>query len=148
MKILVVCLGNICRSPLAQGILESKLSSQHFVDSAGTAAYHLGKKPDSRSVAVAKKYNIDISTQRARQFSEKDFIDFDLIFAMDTQNFQDILALAKNEEEKEKVKLILNEIPNNALKDVPDPYYGNEEDFELVFNLLDSTCNEISKNIK
>jgi protein-tyrosine phosphatase len=143
----MVCLGNICRSPLAQGILSSKLSLNHEVDSAGTADYHIGKKPDSRSIEVAKKYNIDISNQRARQFKKEDFSYFDLIFAMDESNFNDILLLASNDLEKQKVKLILNQIPNNSFSDVPDPYYGNEKDFERVYNLLDNACYELIKNI-
>jgi protein-tyrosine phosphatase len=147
MKILMVCLGNICRSPLAQEILQSKLSAKYSVDSAGTAAYHIGKKPDSRSISVAKKYDLDISNQRARQFIQEDFTEFDVIYAMDSSNFDNILSLAKNEEERKKVKLILEEIPNNKSKNVPDPYYGNEVDFEQVFQLLDKACTQISQNI-
>lgn len=147
MKILMVCLGNICRSPLAQGILESKLPNNFFVDSAGTADYHIGKKPDSRSISVAKNHAIDISNQRARQFKKSDLSDFDLIFAMDKSNYNDILQLATNDIEKKKVKLILNEMPNISFNDVPDPYYGNEADFEMVYNLLDKACNQIMKNI-
>ncbi len=142
----MVCLGNICRSPLAQGILEKKISSKHIVDSAGTAAYHIGKKPDSRSVFIAKKYKIDITNQRARQFKKEDFKLFDLIFAMDQSNQKDILSLAENEKEKKKVKLILNEIPNFNLKDIPDPYYGGDDGFELVFEMLNKACSKIIEN--
>lgn len=142
----MVCLGNICRSPLAQGILESKLENDITVDSAGTAAYHIGKKPDSRSIFVAKKYQIDISNQKARQFKKEDFNHFDLIFAMDKSNYKDILHLASNEEEKQKVKLILQELPEYGFEDIPDPYYGNGDGFELVYDLLNKACNKIIEN--
>ncbi len=109
-KILMVCLGNICRSPLAEGILQSKVNKELvFVDSAGTAAYHVGNLPDERSIAVAKQYGIDISNQHARKFTEKDFLNFDVIYAMDKSNYQNIISLATSDEDVEKVKMILNE---------------------------------------
>ncbi|MBG7611202.1 low molecular weight phosphotyrosine protein phosphatase [Polaribacter sp. BAL334] len=142
----MVCLGNICRSPLAEGILKSKITSQNsFVDSAGTAAYHIGNQPDERSIFVAKKYGIDISNQRARKFSPEDFDNFDLIFAMDDNNFHDILKLSRNNSDKQKVKLILNEIHSNKISFVPDPYYGGNEGFENVFQMLDEACEIIIK---
>ena len=145
MKILMVCLGNICRSPLAEGILRSKLDENYFVDSAGTGNWHVGQPPDKRSVAVAKKYGIDISQQRARQFSPKDFEDFDLIFVMDESNFEDVISLTENENHKSKVKFIL-ENPEN--KNVPDPYYGGEEEFETVYRILDDATNEFITKLK
>lgn len=145
----MVCLGNICRSPLAEGILASKLPSDHFkVDSAGTGNYHLGKKPDSRSIQVAKANGIDISKQRARQFIAQDYEEYDYIFAMDGSNLQHILALAPNPKEKEKVKLILNELFDNENADVPDPYFGLENGFEIVYNMLDEACEVIAKKLK
>lgn len=142
----MVCLGNICRSPLAEGILKSKITSQNsFVDSAGTAAYHIGNQPDERSIIVAKKYGIDISNQRARKFSPEDFDNFDLIFAMDDNNFHDVLKLSRNNLDKQKVKLILNEIQPNKNNSVPDPYYGGNEGFENVFQMLDEACGIIIK---
>jgi protein-tyrosine phosphatase len=142
----MVCLGNICRSPLAEGILKSKITSQNsFVDSAGTAAYHIGNQPDERSIIVAKKYGIDISNQRARKFSTEDFDNFDLIFAMDDNNFHDILKLSRNNSDKQKVNLILNEIHSNKISSVPYPYYGGNEGFENVFQLLDEACEIIIK---
>jgi protein-tyrosine phosphatase len=148
-KILMVCLGNICRSPLAEGILASKLPSEHFiVDSAGTGNYHTGSNPDSRSVAVAKSKGIDISQQKARQFTPQDYNDFDYIFAMDSSNYQNILALAPNQKSKEKVKLILNELFYNENADVPDPYFGLENGFEIVYKMLDEVCESISANLK
>ena len=146
MKIVMVCLGNICRSPLAEGILKSK-SKNIYVDSAGTASYHIGKKPDSRSIEIGLKHNIDISNQRARQFSSDDFSKFDKIYVMDNDNYSKIISLAKNQEEIDKVDLILNEIYPNEFMSVPDPYYGGDQGFINIFNLLDKACEKIaSKN--
>jgi protein-tyrosine phosphatase len=140
-RILMVCLGNICRSPLAHGILESKLPPDKFyIDSAGTASYHIGSQPDRRSITVGKQNNIDISHQSARQFSVTDFERFDIIYAMDRSNYSDILSLAQHEDHAKKVKLIMDENPFSDIKNVPDPYYGDIKDFEAVFKLLDETC--------
>jgi protein-tyrosine phosphatase len=148
-KTLMVCLGNICRSPLAQGILQSKLDANFFsVDSAGTAAYHIGELPDQRSIAVAKKYGIDISNQRARKFDIKDFIEFDVIYAMDKENYQNICSLAKKDVDLRKVKMILNEINPSLNLSVPDPYYGVEKGFENIYQMLDEACEIIKKNYK
>jgi protein-tyrosine phosphatase len=148
-KILMVCLGNICRSPLAEGILQSKLDANFFsVDSAGTAAYHIGELPDQRSIAVAKKYGIDISNQRARKFDIKDFIEFDVIYAMDKENYQNICSLAKKDVDLRKVKMILNEINPSLNLSVPDPYYGVEKEFENIYQMLDEACERIKKNYK
>lgn len=144
----MVCLGNICRSPLAEGILKSKLNSDFFfIDSAGTAAYHTGELPDPRSIAIAKKNGIDISDQRARKFITNDFNEFDLIYAMDTENFQNICDMAKNESELLKVKMILNEINPSKNLSVPDPYYGGSHGFENVYELLDKACDIIIKKL-
>jgi len=148
-KILMVCLGNICRSPLAEGILQSKLDANFFsVDSAGTAAYHIGELPDLRSIAVAKKHGIDISNQKARKFNIKDFIEFDIIYAMDKENYQNICSLAKNNTELQKVKMILDEVKLSQNLSVPDPYYGGDDGFQNVYQLLDEACEKISKNYK
>ncbi|MFL1011351.1 low molecular weight protein-tyrosine-phosphatase [Flavisericum labens] len=144
-KILMVCLGNICRSPLAEGILKSKLSSESFtVDSAGTAAYHIGSTPDQRSVAVARKYGLDISNLRGRQFEVSDFDRFDLIYVMDRSNFQNVLKLARNDKDIAKVNMILNEVHPNKNYDVPDPYYGGDQGFENVYSMLDEACDIIA----
>lgn len=149
IKILLVCLGNICRSPLAEGILASKLPKDKFIiDSAGTGDYHIGKQPDVRSIAVAKKNGIDITKQKARQFSEKDFEDFDYIFAMDNSNQSDILELAKTTEEKAKVNLILNELFPAENVDVPDPYFGVENGFANVYELLNEVCDVIADKLQ
>ncbi|SHJ54206.1 protein-tyrosine phosphatase [Arenibacter nanhaiticus] len=146
-KILMVCLGNICRSPLAEGILTDKLDpNKVFVDSAGTAGYHIGKSPDPRSIAIARKYGIDISQQRCRKFTDSDFELFDHIFVMDKSNYDDIMALTKNDKDREKVSLLLNQIESN-LHEVPDPYYGGDEGFEKVYHLIDKACTIIAKEL-
>jgi protein-tyrosine phosphatase len=148
VKILMVCLGNICRSPLAEGILKSKLPTDKFiVDSAGTGSWHVGHSPDTRSIAVAKTKNIDISQQKGRQFNPDDFNDFDYIYVMDKSNYDDVLALAKNDQEKEKVQIILNELFPNENVDVPDPFYGMANGFEMVYNMLDDACTIIAEKL-
>ena len=144
----MVCLGNICRSPLAEGILMSKLSRKSFfVDSAGTGKWHVGKQPDERSIAIAKKNGIDISNQRGRQFTPADFDAYDYIYVMDTSNYDDVISLAQNQEHKAKVQLILNEIFPGENVDVPDPYYGTQFGFETVFKMLDETCDSIAEKL-
>ena len=150
MKILMVCLGNICRSPLAEGILKEKINSralQAEIDSAGTAAYHDGEKPDPRSQAIAFKHGIDISKQRARQFEVGDFEKFDRIFAMDSHNLQDLVALANNRQEAEKVEMILNKVHPDEDRSVPDPYYGGSDGFQKVYNMLNAACEIIADEI-
>lgn len=147
MKILMVCLGNICRSPLAEGILQSKVSKEVIVDSAGTSGFHQGELPDSRSIAVAKKYGIDLTNQRSRKFTSKDFDTFDVIYAMDYSNYRDIIALALTEEDKGKVKMILNESFLGEDRNVPDPYYGGEMGFENVYAMLEEACVKIASKI-
>ncbi len=145
----MVCLGNICRSPLAEGILKSKVNHLDVeVDSAGTAAYHIGEQPDRRSIEIAKKYGIVLSNQRARQFSINDFDEFDKIYAMDTSNYANIIALSRNESDRDKVNLILNEITPTAFKSVPDPYYGGSNGFQNVYQMLDDACNKIVENLE
>lgn len=146
-KILMVCLGNICRSPLAEGIMRSKLSNDFYIDSAGTGGWHAGELPDKRSIAIAKKYGIDLTNQRARQFHKNDFEAFDCIYAMDMSNYKNVLALAPNEKAKAKVKLILNEIFPNENVEVPDPYYGGENGFEQVYQMLDKACTRIAEKL-
>ena len=144
----MVCLGNICRSPLAEGILKSKLPKNNFfIDSAGTSNYHIGEQPDKRSVEIAKKFNIDISQQKARQFNLSDFDNFDYIYAMDSNNYGNIINLGRNTEDKSKVKLILNELNNDLTVDVPDPYYGGKQGFENVYLLLDKACTTITTKL-
>ena len=142
-KVLMVCLGNICRSPMAQGILENKinaLGSSIEVDSAGTASYHVGEPPDSRAIDKTAHYDIDISAYRGRQFTVRDFDEFDHIFAMDYSNYENILSLARNDADRQKVQMILNLIYPGENMSVPDPYYGGDDGFENVYQLLDNAC--------
>ena len=144
----MVCLGNICRSPLAEGILQAKANSKGLdikVDSAGTGGWHVGQGPDHRAVAIANKYGIDISQQQARQFSSTDFEGFDIIYAMDGSNLSDIVSLANSNKDIEKVQLILNEINPEDNTPVPDPYYGGDDGFEKVYQLLEAACEIITK---
>ena len=148
VRVLMVCLGNICRSPLAEGILKLKVDSQNFfIDSAGTGSYHLGSPPDIRSIAVARNNNLDISYQRCRQFGVSDFDEFDIIYVMDNSNKRDVLALARDENDKAKVKMILNEIFPNENVDVPDPYLGGDQGFEKVYKLLEEACSIIAQKL-
>jgi len=145
MRILMVCLGNICRSPLAEGILKSKAQEKGLaivVDSAGIGGWHAGQSPDHRSQKVASNHGISISHQRARKFVSDDFNNFDLILAMDADNMAELLKLAPNEMAKSKVKLILSYFKKSKLQNVPDPYYGNLNDFEEVYWLLDKALDE------
>lgn len=143
----MVCLGNICRSPLAEGILQSKIDSNSvFVDSAGTAGYHVGNPPDERSIAVARKYGLNIEHQKCRKFSKEDFSEFDYIYVMDRSNFSDVASLAKNQEDASKVKLLLSEI-ELGIQEVPDPYYGGDDGFENVYQMIDSACEVIAKKL-
>ncbi len=147
-KILMVCLGNICRSPLAEGILRSKLNNNFIVDSAGTGGWHAGEQPDKRSILTAKNRGIDITHQRARKFQKTDFENFDYIYVMDNQNYKDVSSLAENEDHKTKIQLILEEIFPGERVDVPDPYYGGQDGFEKVFYMLDEACEIIAKKLE
>lgn len=147
--ILMVCLGNICRSPLAEGVLRHKIKQsnlKHIVDSAGTADYHVGDAPDIRSQNIAKQYGIDISTLRGRQFVKEDFDKFDHIFVMDSSNLKNVVRLSSNPVHHNKVKLILNVLDPGSDQEVPDPYYGGLSGFEHVYQLLDRACDKIVKD--
>ena len=133
----MVCLGNICRSPLAEGVLASKVSiSEIIVDSAGTAGYHIGNPPDPRSIEVATSHGIDISGQRCRRFSVADFDDFDYIFAMDRENLRNLQDMARNTSDLDKLALLL-EAAGMPQMEVPDPYYGGPRGFQEVYGLID-----------
>ena len=124
--------------------MKSKLPSDSYVvDSAGTANYHTGSEPDRRSIAVARKYGLDISNLRGRQFTVNDFDSFDFIYVMDSSNYQNVNRLARNDDDRSKVKMILNEVYPDKDFDVPDPYYGGDQGFENVYQMLDEACNEI-----
>ena len=148
-RVLMVCLGNICRSPLAEGILKSKVDRNTvFVDSAGTGAWHSGELPDKRSIAVAKKYGIDLTDQRARLFLVEDFDKFDHIYVMDQSNYKNVCRLAPNDEAINKVQLILNESYPDENIEVPDPYYGGDQGFENVYKMLDEACLKIKNKLE
>lgn len=140
----MVCLGNICRSPLAQGILESKIDpTRIFVDSAGTGGYHVGKAPDFRSIQVAREHGLEIAQQRCRKFDITDFKDFDRIFVMDRNNYRSLAQRATSERDMKKVSLILG-----GRKEVPDPYHGSASDFEMVYEMLDEACTALAEDLE
>ncbi|MBL7931514.1 MAG: low molecular weight phosphotyrosine protein phosphatase [Bacteroidia bacterium] len=150
-KVLFVCLGNICRSPLAEGImlhLKEKHDLKMEIDSAGTAAYHIGEAPDRRTILNAKKNGVDLSALRARQFSASDFDKFDRIYVMDQSNLNNVLRLAKTKAHEEKTKLLLDLVEPGQQMEVPDPYYGGEEGFERVFQLVLSACERLKEELK
>ncbi len=142
-KIVVVCLGNICRSPMAEGILKKKITENNLpieVDSAGTAHFHVGEAPDIRAIKTAKQFGVDISQLRGRQFTEKDFDAFDHIFVMDRSNQKDVLKLARSDDDKNKVSLFLDLTNDFKTKDVPDPWFGGDEGFVDVFKMLENAA--------
>jgi protein-tyrosine phosphatase len=144
----MVCLGNICRSPLAEGILKQKTKHLNLtIDSAGTAGYHIGKSPDPRAVAIAKKHNINISKLIARKFSRLDFENFDTIYVMDTNNLSHLISLSSNAKERNKIRLILDEIDPKSHNSVPDPYY-DDNGFKMVYNMLNEACEKIAIKIE
>ncbi|HRZ43068.1 MAG TPA: low molecular weight protein-tyrosine-phosphatase, partial [Bacteroidales bacterium] len=139
-RILMVCLGNICRSPMAEGILKKRIAAsgiQALVDSAGTSAWHQGEAPDERAIEICLKYGTDIRKQRSRPFTRDDFSRFDMILAMDRENRRNVLALARTPEERSKVSLIMELVHPGREVEVPDPWYGNGDGFERVYRMLD-----------
>lgn len=145
-KILFVCLGNICRSPLGEGIMLHLIEKNNLpfqVDSASTSNYHVGEAPDKRTIANAETHGVDLTSLRARQFTTNDFDAFDKIFVMDNSNLFDVLSMAKTEEHKQKVSLLLDLTHPGQQKEVPDPYFGGEQGFENVFNLVFQACEKI-----
>ena len=145
-RILMVCLGNICRSPLAEGILQHKLDKTELnasVDSAGTANFHVGQEPDQRSAKSGLKHGVDISNLRGRQFGVDDFDNFDQIYVMDKSNYGNVVSLARNEDDKNKVEMLLNLNNPDSFDEVPDPYFGGEQGFENVYQMLNNACEVI-----
>lgn len=146
MKILMVCLGNICRSPLAEGILQQKVTEAGLlwnVDSAGTANYHVGAPPHKLSQKVAKLNGIDISGQQCRQFKKEDMLEFDKIYAMDSENYINIKHISGNLWNESKVDLLLNELHPGKNMGVPDPWYGTEEGYHKVYKMISDACDKI-----
>lgn len=151
LRILMVCLGNICRSPMADGLLRRKVKDNDlnvYVDSAGTANYHIDSAPDKRMIETAKTRGTNIEDLRGRQFSRKDFQDFDLIYVMDDSNLSNVVSMTNVENEQQKVRLILEELYPTQLMQVPDPYYGSMQDFMDVYDLLDKVTDVIIEKIK
>lgn len=151
MKILMVCLGNICRSPMAEGLMRSKIDKYKLnaeVDSAGFEPFHTGDKPDSRAFKVMNHHGIDISGQRSRLFRREDFELFDLIYVMDSGNYHDVKSVALNQNQMLNVDYILNVLNPGSNRPVPDPYMSGEEGFERTFSLLDSATEQIAKKLK
>lgn len=148
MKILAVCLGNICRSPLAEEILKSKLPEHFTVDSAGTIALHEGEHPDKRAIATAKNRGVDISKQRSRPITHKDFEEFDKIYCMDVSVYETVISMAKTEAQKSKISLFLKEaeIPVNNFE-VFDPYWSEMDGFEEVYQLLSDASEKIKTKL-
>ena len=146
MKILVLCHGNICRSPIAEGLLIAKFKQKNInceVDSAGFESFHLNDTPDRRSIKIMKEHGLDISNYRARLFSRNDFDDFDKIYVMDDNNYENALSFARSDEDKEKVDYIMNCVYKGKDVNVPDPYYGGDDGFRNVYNMLDIACDKI-----
>jgi protein-tyrosine phosphatase len=139
MKVLMVCLGNICRSPLAEGILRH-LAPDWEIDSAGTGNWHVGDPPDRRSIAVARRHGIDISGLRGRQFHITDYDEFDRIYVMDVDNYRDVIRKARTDTDKAKVQLLLDN-----QQSVPDPWYDDAL-FEPVYNMIYKACEKIINN--
>lgn len=150
MRILMVCLGNICRSPLADGLLRHKVTQRGLsweVDSAGTANYHVGAPPDARMVDTARSMGFDISALRARQFSKEDFMRFDRIYVMDRSNYTNVIKVASTQEEHDKVLFLLDHLYPGKEAEVPDPYYGTSKDFNDVFALVDEATNALLNDL-
>jgi low molecular weight protein-tyrosine phosphatase len=146
MKVLMVCLGNICRSPLAEGILQQKAFEAGLnwsVESAGTNGYHIGEAPHPLSQKVAKLHGIDISDQRARKFVAEDFESYDKSYALAEDVLDDIRRMAKNKYDPAKIDLLMNELFPHKNLDVPDPWYGPEQGYYEVYRMLDRVCDSI-----
>lgn len=143
----MVCLGNICRSPLAEGIMKTKVPESFMVDSAGTISMHEGEHPDKRAIKTAANHSVDISRQRSRPITRRDYETFDKIYCMDRDVLKDVISKAKNEEERQKISLFLDVLDDHKNAEVPDPYWGDMNDFEKVYQLLDKGCDAIRNQI-
>lgn len=147
MKILMVCLGNICRSPLAEGLLKSKVPGEVLVDSAGTISQHEGKHPDPRARKTAERHRLDISAQRSRPITPEDLETFDRIYCMDLDVMEDVISKARNEEQRQKVLLFMSVLGDHENAEVPDPYWGDMDEFENVYRILDKGCEKIAAEL-
>lgn len=152
-KVLFVCLGNICRSPMAHGIFRAKvealnLEDQFEIDSAGTSGWHAGEAPNKRAQLNMLEHGIDISDLRSRKFRQLDFETFDYIFTMDESNYNNVIELTENSADKSKVSLMLEQTHPGEKRSVPDPYYGGELGFENVYQMLDAACDVVINKLK
>ncbi len=150
MKFLFVCLGNICRSPIAHGLLKhkaDKLGLNWSVDSAGTSDWHAGELPNEKSIKVMKEHGIDITYQRSRLLTKYDLQDFDLIYVMDESNFANVVNLASSEDEIAKVKMIMNEVNDGKNVPVPDPWGLSQQHYEEVYAMLDLATDKIIERL-
>jgi protein-tyrosine phosphatase len=152
VRVLFCCMGNICRSPLAQGVFEHLVGSEGLadhieVDSAGTHAYHVGEAPDSRAQSTARARGVDLTAQRARQFGAQDFAQFDYVLAMDRGNLE-ILRRSCPEDQLHKVRLYLDFAPDRPEEEVPDPYYGGQSGFDQVFELVETAAYGLLADIR
>lgn len=155
MRLLFVCLGNICRSPTAEGVMRTLLQREGLlesieVDSAGTGSWHVGSPPDKRAAAAARARGIELGGS-ARQVRSEDFADFDLLLAMDEENVRDLRAVAPDEQGRERVRLLREFDPAAAAAgslEVPDPYYGGESGFEDVLDLVQAACEGLHEDIR
>lgn len=146
----MVCLGNICRSPMAEGVLRHLAAERGLAittDSAGTGDYHVGEPPDRRAQAAMRRRGLDISDLRARQFVAEDFERFDLLLAMDADNLRNMLRLAPTPAHARKARLIMDQAPDHPLREVPDPYFGGDAGFDEVHDMLHSACNSLIHGI-
>lgn len=151
MRILMVCLGNICRSPLAEGVLQHKAWTAGLkwsVESAGTGAWHTGQPPHELSCKVAMQNGIDINKQRARQFVKDDFYNYDFIYVMDSSNYNDVKRICGKLFDETKIDLLLNALFPNENRNVPDPWYGKEDGYHTVYKIIDAACEMIIKKYK
>lgn len=151
MRVLMVCLGNICRSPIAEGVMRH-IAFQHnlnwSIESAGTESYHIGEAPHSYSQKVCHKYGIDISQQKARKFVPEDFNNFDKIYAMSKDVLEEIKHVSGSSFDESRISLFLNELYPGSNRSVPDPWYGPEDGYEEVYDMIEKTCRKIAEKYR
>lgn len=153
VKVLFVCMGNICRSPMAEGVFrrmleEAGLVERIYVDSAGTHSYHIGAPPDTRSQATALRRGVDLRNIRARQVEVTDFAEFDYVLAMDRDNFASLLAVCRDLERRQCIQLFMDFAPDLPEREVPDPYYGGPNGFERVMDLIERASQGLLTHIR
>ena len=151
MKILMVCLGNICRSPMAEGILRERARQRGITlvtDSAGTSGNHIGEAPDPRAQAAMLRKGMNISDLRARQYRTSDLRDFDLVLTMDASNLRDVLNMNTDPSLARKARLIMGLVPSHPEREVPDPYFGGDEGFDHVHGMLDAAINALLDDVQ